>query len=96
MTYASFQVISLSCFIYQVYVDFGMAQSSSTSITGHHSGFNISHWLLCHQIDSKVLVYLNTNNSNSVNILKFNSIKLMTTLTEHIGLLVMRIGFIKY
>lgn len=54
-----------------------MTQSSSTPITGHHSGFNISHWLLSHQIDSKVLVHLNTNSVTSV---------LMTTLIQHRGL----------
>lgn len=47
---------------YQVDVDFGVAQGSSTSITGHHSGLNLSHWLLCHQFDGKVLVHLDTNN----------------------------------
>lgn len=57
---ALFQVISLCCFLHQVYVDFGMPQSSSTSITRHHPGFNICHWLLSHQLDSKVLVHLNT------------------------------------
>lgn len=46
---------------YQINIDFGMTQSSSTSITGHHSGFNISHWLFRHQFYSKVLVHLNTN-----------------------------------
>lgn len=66
LTFASFQAVYSFCGLYQVNVDFGMAQSSSTSITGHHSGFNISHLLLSHQTDSKVLVHLNTNSVTSV------------------------------
>lgn len=51
---------------YQVDVDFGVAQGSSASITGHHSGLNVSHWLLCHQVDGKVRIHLDTNNVISV------------------------------
>lgn len=51
---------------YQVDVDFGVAQSSSASITGHHSGFNVSHWLLSHQLDGEVLIHLGANNMTSV------------------------------
>lgn len=51
---------------YEVDVDFGMAQSSSTSITGHNSGLNVSYWLLCHQLDGKVLIHLDINNVISV------------------------------
>lgn len=51
---------------YQVDVDFGMAQGSSTSITGYHSFPNLSHWLLCHQVDGKVRIHLDTDNVTSV------------------------------
>lgn len=51
---------------YQVNVDFWMAQSSTTSITGHNSGLNISHWLLCHQVDGKVLVQLYTKKKSLI------------------------------
>lgn len=51
---------------YQVDVDFGVAQGSSTSITGHNSGFNVGHWLLSHQLDGEVLIHLGTNNMISV------------------------------
>lgn len=61
LKYALFRAIYSSCKCYQINVDFGVTQSSSTSITGHHSGVNISHWLLSHQTDSKVLVHLDTN-----------------------------------
>lgn len=64
--YASFQAAYSHCSLHQINVDFGVTQSSSTSIAGHHPGFNISHWLLSHQIDGKALVHLNTNGVISV------------------------------
>lgn len=60
-------VITLVCaHPYKVDVNFGMTQSSSTSITGHNSVLNVSYWLLCHQLDGKVLVHLYINDKISV------------------------------
>lgn len=55
MHYSTRNIFSHS---YQVDVDFGVAQRSSTSVTGHHPGMDISDWLLSHQVDGKVLVHL--------------------------------------
>lgn len=49
---------------YQVDVDFGVSQGSSASITGNHSGFDVGHGLLCHQINGKLLVHLDTKEGN--------------------------------
>lgn len=46
---------------YQVDEDFGVAQGPSTTITRHYSGPDVSHRLLRHQPDGKVLVHLEQN-----------------------------------
>lgn len=48
---------------YQVDINFGMAQSSSTSVTGHHSSFYIGYRLLRHQIYSEVLIHLHNDDA---------------------------------
>lgn len=44
-----------------------MSQSSTTTIAGYHSAFNLTHRLLCYQINCKILVHLllSSNKSNS-------------------------------